>query len=53
MEDELKEYMDAIGALAETLSIFRDELEKSGFSRDEAVFFCGTFLEITLRRNKE
>lgn len=55
MNDELKNFVTGIGALAEALRLFRDELLKNGFSRDETIFLTKAFLQETLsaQKNKE
>ena len=56
MNDELKQFVLGIGALAESLRLFRDELLKNGFSRTEAMSLTSTFLRETIsnaNNNKE
>ena len=40
MNDDLKNFLNALGAMAETAGILRDHLIQNGFSRGEAISIC-------------
>ena len=44
----MKEFIAAVGALAEMCGFFREELLKQGFSRKEAMELVQTYIESTL-----
>lgn len=44
MNDGLKEFINAVGALAEMMRLFRDELMKNGFTRKEAIQLVQAFM---------
>jgi hypothetical protein len=48
MNDDVKQFVLAVGALAETLRVFRTELLKNGFSRAETMELTKTYLQQTL-----
>ena len=48
MNDELKQFVLGMGALAESLRLFRTELLKNGFSSTEAMRLTEVFLRETL-----
>ena len=57
MDEELNQFMLGMGALAETLRMFRSELLKNGFSMAESMRLTEAFLRETLssatNKNKE
>lgn len=57
MNDDLKNYVLAMGALAESLRLFREELKKNGFSSAEALRLTEVYLRETIsgafNKNKE
>lgn len=57
MNDELKQFVLGMGALAESLRLFRTELLKNGFSNAEAMRLTEAFLRETIssanNNNKE
>lgn len=44
MNKGLQEFITAVGALAEMMRLFRDELLKNGFSRREAIQLTQAFM---------
>lgn len=46
-KEKLDEFTNAVGSLAETLAIFRDELEKHGFDGEDSLELCIAFMECT------
>lgn len=50
MEEKLKEMLDAVGALAEELAFFRDQLIDNHFDDEEALILCRELMRITLGR---
>lgn len=40
MSEDLKKFMNAIGAIAETAGLLRTTLMANGFTREEAVHIC-------------
>lgn len=48
MSDDVKNLVLAIGAIAETTGLLRDGLMKSGFTREEAVDICKTYISTAL-----
>lgn len=56
MSDQLSEFVIAMGALAETLRLFRDELLKNGFTRAETITLTKAYMHEILSqttKNKE
>lgn len=53
MENGLKEYIQAVGALAEMMRLYRDELMKNGFTRREAIQLTQTFMLEQLKNNNK
>ena len=57
MNEELEQFVLGMGALAESLRLFRDELLKNGFTRSEAMRLAEAFLRETIssatNKNKE
>lgn len=51
MNNKAKELVTAIGAMAESLGLFRRELERSGFDREESIMLCNTYLRTLLTQN--
>ena len=52
MSDAVKELVTAIGAISETLGLLRESLIKNGFTRQEAVQMCNTYLATTVSNGK-
>lgn len=44
MSKELMDFLNAVGAIAETAGILRDRLMQNGFSRQEAVSICSSMI---------
>jgi hypothetical protein len=44
MNEGLKEFITAVGALAEMMRLFRDELMKNGFTRRETIQLVEAFM---------
>lgn len=42
MNDDLKSFLNALGAMAETVGILRDHLIRTGFTREEAITICSS-----------
>lgn len=53
MNDEVKQLITAVGAMAEMLSEFTKQLQKNGYSRAEAVALTHTYLKTIVIQNKE
>lgn len=53
MNDDVKQLVTAIGALAETCCEFTKQLQKNGYSRAEAVALTHTYLKTIVTQNKE
>lgn len=51
MNNKTEELINAIGAMAESLGLFRMELERSGFDREESIMLCNTYLRTLLTQN--
>ena len=51
MSEELKNLINAVGALAELMRLFRDELLKNGFSNQETMYLVGEFMKNQLKTN--
>ena len=49
----LNEFMFAIGALAEMMRMYRDELLKNGFSRREAIQLTQAFMLEQIKQNRK
>lgn len=45
-DNQFQEAINAVGALAEILKLFRDALLRNDFSDDDALYLCGVYLEI-------
>lgn len=53
MNKDLKEYIMAVGALAEAMALFRDNLLKHGFSRVETLEMIKVYLNNITKTHKE
>lgn len=53
MDQKLKELITAVGALAEMMRLFRDELMKNGFTRKEAIQLTQAFMAEQITKPKE
>lgn len=51
MSNKAQELINALGAMAETSGILLTQLVKNGFTRDEAVDMCKTYLAAAITRN--
>ena len=51
-EKRVKELLDAVGALAEFLSVYRNTLMKGGFTRREAVEMCKDYARTVMVAGK-
>lgn len=45
-EDDLQEVINAVGSMAEILSLMRDALERNGFGQDETLYLLGVYMEV-------
>lgn len=50
---ELSEFMFAVGVLAETMRLYRDELLKNGFTRKEAIQLTQAFMLEQIQQNRK
>ena len=50
--DEVNKFIYGLGAMAEALGVFRDCRIENGFTRDEALAMCVTFLEAAFGRKE-
>ena len=48
-DDQIQDAINAVGALAELLGLFRDALYRNHFSDDDVLYLCGVYLEATMR----
>lgn len=48
MKDNIEDFIAAIGALAESVALFKQELERCGFGKDETLSLCNTYLQTVL-----
>ena len=54
MNEGLKDYIQAMGALAEAMALFRRKLMKNGFTRDEALELTKVYLNnLTRKEDKD
>ena len=53
MDDNLKEYIKAVGALAEMMSLYRDKLMKNGFTRREAIQIAQNIVLEQIKQNRK
>lgn len=53
MDDNLKEYIKAVGALAEMMSLYRDKLMKNGFTRREAIQIAQNIILEQIKQNRK
>lgn len=53
MSDNVKKFIEGLGAIAESCGILRDQLISSGFTRTEAIALCRTYLQsmVTTAKN--
>ncbi len=49
MNDDLQDMLNAMGALAEQLAFFRDQLIDHGFDEDEALTLCQELMRTMLK----
>jgi hypothetical protein len=47
--ENLKLLLDSLGAISEVLNAFRDSLLENGFTRQEALSLCNTYLRTLLQ----
>jgi hypothetical protein len=52
VNEQTLNFIAAIGAMAESLSVFREQLIAGGFTRDEALTICLAYLTTTLQNLK-
>ena len=52
MSNEFNDFITGVGALAEAMRLFRDELLKNGFTRNEAIYLTKAFMHDTFSSNK-
>ena len=45
MSDNLKNFINGLGAVAESSGILRDQLIRNGFTRTEAITLCRTYIQ--------
>lgn len=48
MNEEVQKLLNAIGGIAESLGVLRENLIKNGFTRLEAIQLCNTYLKAAL-----
>ncbi|MDD3020925.1 MAG: hypothetical protein PHX61_08115 [Alphaproteobacteria bacterium] len=48
MNEQVMKLLNAIGGIAESLGVLRDNLMKNGFTRPEAIQLCNTYLTAAL-----
>ena len=48
-EEQFQEAVNAVGALAELLSLLRDALERNGFDEDSTLYLLGVYLEMIVQ----
>lgn len=53
MNEGLKDFIQAVGALAEVMRLYREELLKNGFTRKEAIQLTQAFMLEQLRLNNK
>lgn len=51
MSEQLNEFIRAVGAMAEMMRLYRDELLKNGFTRREAIQLTEAFMLEQLKQN--
>lgn len=49
MDKQVKNFIEAIGSMAEMAAIIREALIKNGFTRSEAVGIASNFIILTMR----
>lgn len=52
LNEETKQFLSAVGGLAEILSYFRNQCIENGFTRAEALSLCKTYLLATLNSSQ-
>lgn len=52
MSDSVKDFVNGLGAIAESCGILRDALISSGFTRTEAIALCRTYLQSLVTQSK-
>lgn len=45
MADNVKQFIQGLGAIAESSGILRDQLIANGFTRTEAITLCRTYIQ--------
>jgi len=45
-EEDLQDIINAVGSMAEILSLMRDALERNGFNQDEMLYLLGIYMEV-------
>ena len=53
MNEKLKELITAFGILAETCRMFREELLKNGFTREETMYLVAEYMKNQLNSKKQ
>lgn len=51
--NEFDAFVSGIGALSETLGLFRSELKKNGFEEPSITILCGELLRILVKRSDD
>ena len=51
MNEELKNLINAVGVLAEMMRLFREELLKNGFTRNETLYLVSEYMRAHLKPN--
>ena len=52
MSDNVKQFIQGLGAIAESCGILRDQLISNGFTRTEAITLCRTYLQSLVTQAK-
>ena len=50
---DVDKFLTSLGALAESMGVFRDNLIENGFTREEAVGLCAEMLANLFHRNED
>ena len=53
MDDNLQEYIKAVGALAEMMRLYREKLMKNGFTRREAIQIAQNIILEQMKQNRK